>query len=88
MTARVQKHTMTADLTEMTDQEAEEHVLSVLREQGRMTTRELEASVQRIGKKCPDGAVKFLMRLKVKGVITGDVDVDKGGWVWSVGPDE
>jgi hypothetical protein len=87
MTARVQKDTMTADLTEMTDQEAEAHLLSVLREHGRMTTRELEASAQQIGKKCPDGAVKFLMRLKVKGVIKGEVDVDKGGWVWSVGPE-
>jgi len=73
---------MEKDLSEMTDEEAEEHVLSVVKAHGRMTTRDLERAVKRTGKRCPDGAVRFLMRLKTKGRIQGEVVVDKGGWVW------
>ena len=75
---------MTKDLSEMTDEEAEEHVLSVLKAHGRMTTKELEQEVKKTGKRCPDGAVRFMMRLRTNGRIQGEVVVDKGGWVWWV----
>jgi len=71
-------------LAEMTDEEAEGHVLSVLKRSGKMTTRELEQEVQRTGKRCPDSAVRFLMRLKTAGKVHGEVSVEKGGWLWWV----
>jgi hypothetical protein len=73
------------DLAEMTDGEAEGYVLAVLQRHGPMTTRELEMEVQRTGKRCPDSAVRFLMRLRTAGKIQGDVSVEKGGWVWWMG---
>ncbi len=73
-----------AELSEMTDEEAERQVLKVLKAHGRMTTRELELEVQRTGKRCPDSAVRFLMRLKTSGKVRGEVSVEKGGWLWWV----
>jgi predicted transcriptional regulator len=75
---------MQPKLAEMTDGEAESHVFSVLKEHGKMTTRELETEVQKTGKRCPDSAVRFLMRLKTAGKIKGAVSVEKGGWLWWV----
>jgi len=75
---------MPTKLAEMTDAEAEAHVLDVLKQHGKMTTRELELEVQRTGKRCPDSAVRFLMRLKTSGKIRGEVVVEKGGWLWWV----
>jgi repressor of nif and glnA expression len=75
---------MNSKLAEMTDEEAESHVLSVLTEHGKMTTRELESEVQKTGKRCPDSAVRFLMRLKTANKIRGEVSVEKGGWLWWV----
>jgi len=73
---------MSTILLEMTDEDAESQVLTVLRTRGKMTTRELELEVQKTGKRCPDSAVRFLMRLKTSGKIKGQVSVDKGGWLW------
>jgi protoporphyrinogen oxidase len=75
---------MTSKLAEMTDEEAEAHVLKVLQGRGKMTTKDLEMEVQRTGKRCPDSAVRFLMRLKTAGKIKGEVSVQKGGWLWWV----
>lgn len=71
-------------LLEMSDDEAMGHVLIILEEKGPLTTREVEAEVQRTGKRCPDSAVRFLMRLKTSGKIKGEVTVKKGGWIWWV----
>jgi len=75
---------MNPNLEEMTDAEAEEHVLEVLKRFGRLTTKQLEKEVQSTGKRCPDSAVRFLMRLRTAGKIHGEVVIDKGGWVWWV----
>jgi hypothetical protein len=75
---------MNSKLAEMTDEEAEAQVLGVLKAHGRMTTKDLEKEVRRTGKRCPDSAVRFLMRLRTGGKIRGEVVIDKGGWIWWV----
>jgi len=65
----------------MTD---EEKVLEILREKGEMTTSELEREFNQRGEDCPDGAVRTLMRLKTRGIISGRMDPARNGWVWSL----
>jgi hypothetical protein len=47
-----------------------------------MTTREVEETVQKKGKQCPDSAVKFLTKMRYKGMIMGKLSVEHKGWIW------
>ncbi|MBN1389101.1 MAG: hypothetical protein JXA22_00505 [Candidatus Thermoplasmatota archaeon] len=62
----------------------EEKILKILREQGEMSTSELEREIKRRGEACPDGAVRTLMLMKTKGIIKSRMDPAKKGWVWSL----
>jgi predicted transcriptional regulator len=60
----------------------EEMVLEYIRGSGERTTGEIEEHFRRSGGNCPDGAVKLLMRMKVKGLIKSRMDRERRGWVW------
>ena len=60
----------------------EEMVLALLRGSGERTTQEIEEHFRKTGGDCPDGAVKLLMRMKVKGLIKSRMDRERRGWVW------
>ena len=70
----------------MTDAEAEAFVLSVLRDRGPMTTMEIERLASSEGRRCPDQTVVFLTKMREKGLIVGEVSIEKRGWVWQVSP--
>lgn len=51
----------------------------------KLTTKEIEFRLESLfNYRCPDDFVKSLMKLKQADMIRGEVDVDKGGWVWWV----
>jgi hypothetical protein len=68
----------------VTTEESEQKVLEFLRRSGESTTSELEQHFRSKGDDCPDGAVKVLMRMKVKGLVKSRMDRERRGWVWSV----
>jgi len=67
---------------EMSEAEAKTFIVALLSERGSMTTRDIEAETQRVDRRCPDGAVKFLMHLRSDGIVEGDISLEAGGWVW------
>ena len=67
---------------EMTQNEAEEFVLGLLRKKGVMTTSEIEAAAMDGSVQCPDAVVRFLNRMKMKGLIGGKLSMEHRGWVW------
>lgn len=64
--------------------EEEEKITEMLRENGEMSTTEIESEFTRKGESCPDGAVKHLMKMKTKGIVKGRMDREKKGWVWTL----
>ena len=62
----------------------EDRIVEILKEMGEMSTSEIEREFTKKGESCPDGAVKHLMRLKAKGMVTSRIDREKKGWVWNI----
>ncbi|TET91389.1 MAG: hypothetical protein E3J35_02950 [Methanomassiliicoccales archaeon] len=67
------------------DGEAEEVVIEILRKEGPLTTVQIEERVQKRGEECPDSVVLFLSKLRLKGIIKGEVSREHRGWLWWVG---
>ena len=67
----------------MTD-DMERYIVKLLEGSGKLTTREVQAQAERKGVKCPDEPVRFLNKLRMKGVIKGEVSVEHRGWLWWV----
>lgn len=71
-------------MTTMTNEEAEDWIRQILKENGRMTTEEIQKYNMGQGVNCPDGVVKTLTKLRYKGKIKGELSREAGGWVWWV----
>jgi hypothetical protein len=68
----------------MSDAEAEEFVMMVLRKHGPMTTMQIESLASVEGRRCPDQTVLFLTKMKRKGLIRGEVSLERRGWLWQL----
>jgi hypothetical protein len=68
----------------ITTEDMEQYVVKVLEISGKLTTREIQARAESEGVRCPDEPVRFLNRLRMKGVIKGEVSVERKGWLWWV----
>ena len=67
----------------LNEKDAEKMILSVLgNADGPLTTREIEENVQGKGKQCPDSAVRFLNKMRYKGIIMGELSMGHKGWIW------
>lgn len=67
----------------LTEPDAEKLILSLLgRVKKPLTTREIEKIVQDQGKRCPDSAVRFLTKMRYKGMIRGELSIEHKGWIW------
>ena len=66
----------------MGEAEAEEFVISLLNERGKMTTREIERAARERKSECPDATVRFLNKLRLSGKIKGEISMEERGWVW------
>lgn len=67
----------------LTEPDAEKLILALLDKAHRpLTTREIEKTVQGQGKRCPDSAVRFLTKMRYKGMIKGELSIEHKGWIW------
>ena len=67
------------------EEEAEQVVIVLLTEEGPMTTIQIEERVMKRGEECPDSVVLFLSKLRLRGVIKGEVSREHKGWLWWIG---
>ncbi len=68
----------------MDDAQAEAFVIQLLRARGPSSTMEVEKLARKEHRRCPDQTVVFLTKMKKKGLIKGEVSLEKRGWLWSV----
>jgi hypothetical protein len=68
----------------MGDREAEEFVISLLKEKGDLTTMQIEEFAQKDHKRCPDQTVMFLTKMRKRGLIRGEASLERRGWLWSL----
>ncbi|WP_455392896.1 hypothetical protein [[Eubacterium] cellulosolvens] len=75
---------MTASKTEQSiaKKELEDYIIQLLQSKGEMTTKEIQEHFRKNGLSCPDESVRYLNRLRVKGLIQGRISVEHKGWVW------
>lgn len=70
---------------QLAEADAEKLILSILNNTDKpLTTREIEIFVQEHGKRCPDSTVRFLAKMRYKGLIKGELSIEHKGWVWWV----
>ncbi len=68
----------------MNESEAEKFVLTLLKDRGPLSTMEIERLARKDHKRCPDQTVIFLTKMRKKGLIRGEVSLEKKGWLWSL----
>jgi repressor of nif and glnA expression len=67
----------------LTESDAEKLIVSLLSKADKpLTTREIEEIVQGKGKHCPDSAVRFLTKMRYKGMIKAELSIEHKGWIW------
>lgn len=66
-------------------EEAEKLIVHLLTDAGHpLTTREVQEETQKRLVRCPDSTAVFLNKLRLKGIIKGELSREKRGWVWWV----
>jgi len=69
----------------LSENEAIDLIISILRTVGKpLTTREIETETRKRMVSCPDRTPIFLNRLRLKGIVKGQLSVEKGAWIWWV----
>jgi len=72
-------------LKRLSEDEAVELIISILRAAGKpLTTREIEEETRKRMVSCPDKTPVFLNRLRLKGIVKGQLSVEKRAWIWWV----
>ena len=67
----------------LSEEEAIELILSILNAAGKpLTTREIEEQTQKKLVQCPDKTPVFLNRLRLKGIVKGELSPERRGWIW------
>jgi len=67
----------------LSEEEAIELILSILKVTGKpLTTREIEEQTQKKLVQCPDKTPVFLNRLRLKGIVKGELSPERRGWIW------
>jgi len=67
----------------LSEEEAIELILSILKAAGKpLTTREIEKQTQKKLVQCPDKTPVFLNRLRLKGIVKGELSPERRGWIW------
>ena len=70
-------------LKKLSEKEAVELVISILKETEKpLTTREIEEKTRKHMVSCPDKTPVFLNRLRIKGIIEGQLSAERRGWIW------
>jgi len=67
----------------LSEEDAIQLVLSILKAAGKpMTTKEIEEETRKRLVQCPDKTPMFLNRLRLKGIVKGELSPERRGWIW------
>jgi hypothetical protein len=67
----------------LSEKEVIELILSILQAAGKpLTTREIEEQTQKKLVQCPDKTPVFLNRLRLKGIVKGELSPERRSWIW------
>lgn len=70
-------------LKKLGEKEAVEIILSILKKAERpLSTRDIEGETRKLLVACPDNTPVFLNRLRLKGIIKGQLSPERRGWIW------
>jgi len=72
-------------LKRLSKDEAVDLIISILKTAGKpLTTREIEEETRKRMVSCPDKTPVLLNRLRLKGIVKGQLSVEKRAWIWWV----
>ena len=72
-------------LRKLGENEAIEIILDILgKAEAPLTTREIEEKTKKLLVSCPDSTPIFLNKLRIQGVVEGQLSREKRGWIWWV----
>lgn len=58
-------------------------ILTILKEADQpISTRDIQTETQKKLVRCPDSTIVFLNRLRHRGIVKGERNKEKRGWVW------
>jgi len=67
----------------LSEEEAIKLILSILKAAGKpLTTKEIEEETRKRLVQCPDKTPVFLNRLRLKGIVKGQLSPERRGWIW------
>jgi len=70
-------------LKKLTDKEATNIILSILKKAEKpLSTRDIEGETRKLLITCPDNTPVFLNKLRLKGIIKGQLSPERRGWIW------
>lgn len=70
-------------LKKLSEKEATKIILSILEKADKpLSTRDIEGETRKLLITCPDNTPVFLNRLRLKGVIKGQLSPERRGWIW------
>jgi hypothetical protein len=63
--------------------EADKLIIQLLKDAGKpLTSREIQTETEKRLVRCPDTTVVYLNRLRINGVIKGEMNKEKRAWLW------
>ena len=67
----------------LSEKEATKIILSILEKADEpLSTRDIEGETRKLLITCPDNTPVFLNKLRLKGIIKGQLSPEKRGWIW------
>jgi hypothetical protein len=70
-------------LKKLSEKEAVKIILSILKKADKpLSTRDIEGETRKLLIACPDNTPVFLNRLRLKGIIKGQLSPERRGWIW------
>jgi len=70
-------------LKKLSEKEATKIILSILKKAEKpLSTRDIEGETRKLLVACPDNTPVFLNKLRLKGIIRGQLSSERRGWVW------
>jgi len=67
----------------LTEEESFKLIMTILKLAGQpLTTRDIEGEIRKKLISCPDNLPVLLNRLRLKGLVKGQLSAERRGWIW------